>query len=392
MKTLKRTWAEISLDNLEHNYRALRARTPQGCKFLGVIKADAYGHGAVPVSGTLSELGCEYLAVSNLEEAVQLRRGGIRTPILILGYTPPEYADTMVFMDLTQEIHSLDYARALEERLRGTNYILNVHLKLDTGMGRIGFLAYGEHSELPQLAAFSQLTHLRVEGAFTHFSAADSRREDDERYTELQYTRFTSALAALDSYGIRPTLRHCANSAVTILHPEFSLDMVRGGIALYGCAPDVDCEGLLDLRPVMTLRTTIAQIRDVAAGTPISYGRTFTAPRDLRMAVLPIGYADGLSRGLSGKVSFRLRGQDVPVIGRICMDMCMVDITSAPDAKVGDELTLFGYDEDGARVPVERLAEASGTISYEILCTLSKRIARLYYSGGRQSEILQYIV
>ena len=392
MKTLKRTWAEISLDNLEHNYRALRARTPQGCKFLGVIKADAYGHGAVPVSGTLSELGCEYLAVSNLEEAVQLRRGGIRTPILILGYTPPEYADTMVFMDLTQEIHSLDYARALEERLRGTNYILNVHLKLDTGMGRIGFLAYGEHSELPQLAAFSQLTHLRVEGAFTHFSAADSRREDDERYTELQYARFTSALAELDGCGIRPTLRHCANSAVTILHPEYSLDMVRGGIALYGCAPDVDCEGLLDLRPVMTLRTTIAQIRDVAAGTPISYGRTFTAPRDLRMAVLPIGYADGLSRGLSGKVSFRLRGQDVPVIGRICMDMCMVDITNVPDAKVGDELTLFGYDEDGARVPVERLAEASGTISYEILCTLSKRIARLYYSGGRQSEILQYIV
>ena len=392
MKTLKRTWAEISLDNLEHNYRALRAHTPEGCKFLGVIKADAYGHGAVPVSGTLSELGCDYLAVSNLEEAVQLRRGGIRTPILILGYTPPEYADTMVFMDLTQEIHSLDYARALEERLRGTNYILNVHLKLDTGMGRIGFLAYGEHSELPQLAAFPQLTHLRVEGAFTHFSAADSRREDDERYTELQYKRFCDALAALDSYGIRPALRHCANSAVTILHPEFSLDMVRGGIALYGCAPDTDCEGLLDLRPVMTLRTTIAQIRDVAAGTPISYGRTFTAPRDLRMAVLPIGYADGLSRGLSGKVSFRLRGQDVPVIGRICMDMCMVDITSVPDAKVGDELTLFGYAEDGQRVPVERLAQASGTISYEILCTLSKRIARLYYSGGRQSEILQYIV
>ena len=392
MKTLKRTWAEISLDNLEHNYRALRAHIPQGCKFLGVIKADAYGHGAVPVSGTLSELGCEYLAVSNLEEAVQLRRGGIRTPILILGYTPPEYADTMVFMDLTQEIHSLDYARALEERLRGTNYILNVHLKLDTGMGRIGFLAYGEHSELPQLAAFSQLTHLRAEGVFTHFSAADSRREDDERYTELQYARFCDALAELDSYGLHPALRHCANSAVTILHPEYSLDMVRGGIALYGCAPDVDCEGLLDLRPVLTLRTTIAQIRDVAAGTPISYGRTFTAPRDLRMAVLPIGYADGLSRGLSGKVSFRLRGQDVPVIGRICMDMCMVDITSVSDAKAGDELTLFGYDDDGVRVPVERLAEASGTISYEILCTLSKRIARLYYSGGRQSEILQYIV
>ena len=392
MKTLKRTWAEISLDNLEHNYHALRSQTPEGCKFLGVIKADAYGHGAVPVSGTLSELGCEYLAVSNLEEAVQLRRGGIRTPVLILGYTPPEYADTMVFMDLTQEIHSMDYARALEERLRGTNYILNVHLKLDTGMGRIGFLAYGAHSELAQLRAFSQLTHLRAEGAFTHFSAADSRLADDEAYTETQYARFQAALAELESCGIRPALRHCANSAVTILHPEYSLDMVRGGIALYGCAPDRDCAGLLDLRPVMTLRTTIAQIRDVAAGTPISYGRTFTAPHDLRMAVLPVGYADGLSRSLSGKARFRLHGTDVPVIGRICMDMCMVDITNVPQAKVGDELTLFGYDEDGQCVPVERLAEASGTISYEILCTLSKRIARLYYSGGRQSEILQYIV
>ena len=392
MKTLKRTWAEISLDNLEHNYHALRAHIPQGCKFLGVIKADAYGHGAVPVSGTLSELGCEYLAVSNLEEAVQLRRGGIRTPVLILGYTPPEYADTMVFMDLTQEIHSMDYARALEERLRGTNYILNVHLKLDTGMGRIGFLAYGGHSELAQLRAFSRLTHLRAEGVFTHFSAADSRLADDEAYTETQYARFQAALAELEGYGIQPALRHCANSAVTILHPEYSLDMVRGGIALYGCAPDRDCVGLLDLRPVMTLRTTIAQIRDVAAGTPISYGRTFTAPHDLRMAVLPVGYADGLSRSLSGKARFRLHGVDVPVIGRICMDMCMVDITNVPQAKVGDELTLFGYDEDGQRVPVERLAEASGTISYEILCTLSKRIARLYYSGGRQSEILQYIV
>ena len=392
MKTLKRTWAEISLDNLEHNYHALRAHIPQGCKFLGVIKADAYGHGAVPVSGTLSELGCEYLAVSNLEEAVQLRRGGIRTPVLILGYTPPEYADTMVFMDLTQEIHSMDYARALEERLRGTNYILNVHLKLDTGMGRIGFLAYGGHSELAQLRAFSQLTHLRAEGVFTHFSAADSRLADDEAYTETQYARFQAALAELEGYGIHPALRHCANSAVTILHPEYSLDMVRGGIALYGCAPDRDCAGLLDLRPVMTLRTTIAQIRDVAAGTPISYGRTFTAPHDLRMAVLPVGYADGLSRSLSGRARFRLHGADVPVIGRICMDMCMVDITNVPQAKVGDELTLFGYDEDGQCVPVERLAEASGTISYEILCTLSKRIARLYYSGGRQSEILQYIV
>ncbi len=392
MKTLKRTWAEISLDDLEHNYRAIRAHIPPTCKFLGVMKADAYGHGAVSVSGKLTELGCDYLAVSNLEEAVQLRRAGVRLPVLILGYTPPEYADTMVFMDLTQEIHALDYAEALEERLRGTNYILNVHLKLDTGMGRIGFFSNGVTSELSQLSAVAALRHLHIEGVFTHFCVADSRAPEDIAFTRAQYRNFLDGVAALEQCGVHPELRHCANSGATILYPEYSLDMVRPGVALYGCAPSGDCAGVLDLRPVMTLRTTIAQIRDVAAGTSISYGRTYTAPRALRMAVLPVGYADGLWRCLSGKAKFRLHGKDVPVIGRICMDMCMVDITDVPEAKVGDVLTLFGYDEDGAVVPVERLSDAAGTISYELLCTISKRIARLYFAGGRQSEILQYIV
>ena len=387
MKTLKRTWAEVSLDNLEHNYRAIKNHIPEGCRFLGVMKADAYGHGAVPLSHALCELGAEYLAVSNLEEAIQLRRGGVRAPMLILGYTPASFADTMVFMDITQEVHSLEYAKELDTALAGTNYILNVHLKLDTGMTRIGFFAYDHERTLPELLEVCGLPHLHVEGVFTHFCVADSKAPEDEAFTRTQYARFTAMLDALAAHGIRPELRHCASSGATILYPELALDMVRPGIATYGHAPSEDAEGILDLRPLMTVRTTVAQLREIPAGTSISYGRTYTAERDMRVAVLPIGYADGLLRGLSGKVSFRIRGRMARSVGRICMDMCMV-----PGIRVGDEAALFGYDTDGTLLPCERIAQQAGTISYEILCGISKRIPRIYMQDGREQEILQYIV
>lgn len=392
MKTLKRTWAEVSLDNLEHNYRAIKNHIPEGCRFLGVMKADAYGHGAVPLSHALCELGAEYLAVSNLEEAIQLRRGGVRAPMLILGYTPASFADTMVFMDITQEVHSLEYAKELDTALAGTNYILNVHLKLDTGMTRIGFFAYDHERTLPELLEVCGLPHLHVEGVFTHFCVADSKAPKDEAFTRTQYARFTAMLDALAAHGIRPELRHCASSGATILYPELALDMVRPGIATYGHAPSEDAEGILDLRPLMTVRTTVAQLREIPAGTSISYGRTYTAERDMRVAVLPIGYADGLLRGLSGKVSFRIRGRMARSVGRICMDMCMVDVSEIPEIRVGDEAALFGYDTDGTLLPCERIAQQAGTISYEILCGISKRIPRIYMQDGREQEILQYIV
>ena len=392
MKTLKRTWAEVSLDNLEHNYRAIKNHIPEGCRFLGVMKADAYGHGAVPLSHALCELGAEYLAVSTLEEAIQLRRGGVRAPMLILGYTPASFADTMVFMDITQEVHSLEYAKELDTALAGTNYILNVHLKLDTGMTRIGFFAYDHERTLPELLEVCGLPHLHVEGVFTHFCVADSKAPEDEAFTRTQYARFTAMLDALAAHGIRPELRHCASSGATILYPELALDMVRPGIATYGHAPSEDAEGILDLRPLMTVRTTVAQLREIPAGTSISYGRTYTAERDMRVAVLPIGYADGLLRGLSGKVSFRIRGKMARSVGRICMDMCMVDVSEIPGIRVGDEAALFGYDTDGTLLPCERIAQQAGTISYEILCGISKRIPRIYMQDGREQEILQYIV
>lgn len=387
MKLLKRTWADVDLDALSCNVRSIREHLPAGTKFLGVMKADAYGHGAVPVSHALVELGADYLAVSNLEEAVQLRRGGIRAPILILGYTPPIYAENMIYLDLTQEVHSLEYARQLNEALSGTNFILNVHLKLDTGMTRIGFRTCEGEQVLEELLLAARLPHLQVEGAFMHFSVADSRAPSDVAYTKLQYQRFTEALAFLESNGLRPELRHCCNSGATLLYPEYALDMVRPGILTYGLCPSEDTRDIVKLKPLLRLYTTVSQIRDIPAGAEVSYGRTYQTPDTRRIAVFSIGYADGLSRSLSGKASFMLRGRAVPLVGRICMDMCMADITEVPEAQVGDEVTVIGPE-----LPCETLAEQLDTISYEILCSISKRIPRIYLQNGKQAEILQYIV
>lgn len=387
MKLLKRTWADVSLDALAHNYRAIRGHIPAGCKFLGVMKADAYGHGAVPMSHALVELGAEYLAVSNLEEAVQIRRGGIRAPILILGYTPAMYAENMLYLDLTQEVHSLDYAQALNEALSGTNFILNVHLKLDTGMTRIGFTAYGDEAAMQDLAAAARLPHLHVEGAFMHFSVADSRAQEDAAYTRLQYRRFQEALDFLAGAGIQPELRHCCNSGATLLYPQYALDMVRPGIMTYGLNPSADTAGILDLEPVLSLYTTVSQIRAFPAGVDVSYGRTYRTESPRRLAVLSIGYADGLLRSLSGRAAFLIRGRLAPVVGRICMDMCMVDVTDIPEAREGDTVAIISPQR-----PCEILADQLGTISYEVLCGINKRIPRIYLQGGKASEILQYIV
>ena len=323
---------------------------------------------------------------------MQIRRGEVRLPILILGYTPAEYAANMIFLDITQEVHSLEYARELNEALAGTNYILNVHLKLDTGMTRIGFFAYDDERTLDELRQVAQLPHLHIEGVFMHFCVADSRAEADVSFTKLQYKRFMDMLSAMAGVGIRPEIRHCCNSGATILYPEFALDMVRPGIITYGNAPSDELEGALSLRPMMSLHSMIAQVRTVPAGTDISYGRLYRTKEETRVAVLPIGYADGLSRLLTGKASFYLQGHQVPVIGRICMDMCMIDVSGVPEAKPGDVVTIFGYDDDGTLLPCERLARAQGTINYELLCQISKRIPRICHRGAETSQILQYIV
>lgn len=391
MKLLKRSWADISLDNLAHNYIQLRKNVPSSCKFLGVVKADAYGHGAVPISHYLRDMGADYLAVSNIEEALQLRRGGVKLPILILGYTPAVFAEDLLDMNIRQEVHSLDYAMELNQRLVGTDAVLPIHIKLDTGMSRLGFFAYDCESTLNELLAVSKLSHLHIEGIFMRFPVADSKEKGSIEFSKLQFSRFMTMLDNLKTVGIAPELRHCCNSAASILYPEYALDMIRPGIATYGIAPSAELAGAVDLRPLMSLHTTISQIRTFAPEVSVSYGRTYTTPDVRKIVVLTIGYADGLSRSFSNRTHFLLHGKRVPVLGRICMDMCMVDVTDVENARVGDKVTVFGTNE-GKTISVEELSDALQTIPYEILCGINKRIPRIYLDGKNRLEVLQYIV
>ena len=371
-QTQTRTWTEIDLSNLEHNYRALRAMLPQGCRFLGVVKADAYGHGAVPVARRLETLGAEYLAVACLDEALELRQAGITTPILILGYTPVERADSLLGNGITQTVYDVDMARALSDAAAAAGKTLKIHVKADTGMSRLGWLC-GEEDQSAAVEAIAQvcaLPGLEAEGIYTHFANADG----DEDYTMLQFTRFLDLLEALKDKGITFAIRHCAASAAALKFPCTHLDMVRPGIALYGHYPDPSCEGLdgPGLRPVMTLKTRVASVKTVPAGTTVSYGCTHVLDRETRLAALTIGYADGLPRLCSDKLEVLIGGQRAPVVGRICMDMCMADVTGL-DVAPGDEVEVFGE-----HLPIEDVAALAGTIQYELLCAVSPRVHRAY--------------
>lgn len=384
MEVQKRTWAEISLDHLEHNYRVIRDHIPKNCRFAGVVKADAYGHGAITVSRCLTELGADYLTVACLSEAMELRQAGITAPVLILGYTDPAFACFMAQQNITQEVHSLEYAALLNTELAKTGAVLQIHLKLDTGMGRIGFYARSEE-KLAEAVAAARMQYLSVEGAFTHFSVSDSRLTKDMQYTKQQYSLFADALSYLGDYGIHPEICHCCNSGGTQFYPEYHLDMVRPGIMLYGYPPVAEGELALPLKPVMSVKTRIIQIKEYPVGTDIGYGRTFTTTRPTKIAVLTVGYADGLSRLLSGKVEFLIRGHAAPQVGTICMDLCMVDVTHLPCVSVGDEAVLIGSDGSLTRT-AEDLARQMGTISYEVLCGFQKRVARIPIRHGARPE------
>ena len=389
MKQLKRTWAEIDLDALKHNVALLRRGLPQSTRFLGVVKADAYGHGAVPVARELEALGVEFLAVSNFEEALQLRRADIRLPILILGYTPPELAPEEAALEIRQEVHSLPYARELDAALSGSAKPLRVHLKADTGMSRLGFFAYGRPETVPEMLEAATLPHLEAEGLFMHFAVSDTPAED--AYTVLQHDRFQALIQALADGNLYPEIVHCANSAASIDWPEFAHDMIRPGIATYGLAASGDLRNHPALRPLMSLKTTIAAIRDFPADVTVSYGRTYRTPGPRRIAVCPIGYADGLPRRLSNAFSFLLHGKRVSQVGRICMDMCMVDITYVPEAQEGDTVTVIGRDGELENT-WDSMADQLGTISYELVCGISKRVPRVYIKEGTAVDSLRYIV
>jgi len=365
---MRRSWAEISLANIEHNYLTLKARLPEGSICLGVVKADSYGHGALPVARRLQALGCGYLAVATPEEAASLRAGGIGLPILILGPGGTDCASELADLGVTQAVGSLEQAEALSAALR-PGQVLKVHAKLETGMGRTGFPA--REAGIRDLCAAMALPGLEFEGVFTHFAMADV---PGDPYTKEQYDRFRAGIAAAEECsGKRFRIVHCANSGAVIHTPlEYACHMSRPGIALYGCFPDDVTEGV-DLRPAMALKSRVAAVTTHRAGDTIGYGRTYTCPRDMRVAVLPLGYADGLRRGLSNQLEVELCGVRVKQLGRICMDLCMLDVTDVPEAKVGSVATVFG-----GLVSVDELAQKTGTISYELCCAVSPRIPRVY--------------
>lgn len=373
MKDLqKRTWAEISLENIRHNYRAIRSSLPLGCRFLGVVKADAYGHGAVRVSRLLQEEGADYLAVSCLDEAMELRQGGISLPILILGHTPPEYTAQLVSLDITQTVTC--YAKALEysAAAAGLGRELKIHIKLDTGMSRLGYLCAGEHFDegVENIIESCRLPGLVHEGIYTHFAVSDQEDEESREYTRQQFKLFVDVLTAVEERsGISFPLRHCANSGAVVNYPETALDMVRPGLLLYGYGDG----GKLGLRPCMRLVTTVSTIKFYEPGTSISYGRRYVTDSRTRMGVLAIGYADGLFRAVSNKCAFAAGNGFAPQRGTICMDMCMVDLTELPEVDVGSQVELFGE-----KCSIWQLSEAAGTIPYELLCSVSKRVPRVY--------------
>ena len=387
---LKRTWAEIHLDRLQGNFQAIQASLAPGSQAMAVVKADGYGHGAAAAAKALREAGAAWFGVSNLEEAVQLRRAGIDGDILILSFTPPEEAGRLAEFAVTQTVLSRPYAEELDAAAQAAGVRVRVHLKVDTGMSRVGFLYHreGDEAVLDDMAAACRLPHLTAEGIFTHFASADE--EEDGGFTRRQFALFMDAVRRQEDRGVSFALRHCCNSATTLRYPEMHLDMVRPGIILYGLSPAPWMEGMLPLDPVMELKTTVSMIKDLPADTPVSYGRIYTTGEARRVATVPIGYADGYPRVLSNRADMLLAGRRVRVVGRVCMDQCMLDVTGL-DVRESMVATVFGRDGE-AFLPVEELADHMGTINYEVVCQISKRVPRLFVRDGQVVGQLNYIV
>ena len=374
---LKRTWAEIDLDNLAHNFGVIRRQVGPDAKLLGVVKADAYGHGAVRVAKKLEQLGAAYLAISNIDECTELRDGGVTLPVLMLGYTPADQGERIVRLDMTQAVPNVETARAYDDAAARAGKPMKVHIKLDTGMGRLGFQCDDAHfdASLRDILEVLQLKHLDVEGVFTHFAVSDEDAPEHVAFTGLQHERFQRMIGAVEQTGFRFRLKHCCNAGGIASHPEWAWDMVRCGIILYGTGGLAERMGM---KPVMRLKTTVATVKDFDPETSVSYGRTYFTDRPERIAVLSIGYADGLHRALSNKLTVLTPYGEAKQVGRICMDMCMIDATAQPELKPGDEVEIFGE-----RMLCETAAKQCGTISYELLCAASKRVPRIYFENGK---------
>ena len=374
MTTYSRVYAEIDLDAVLYNFESMRKNIKEGTQMIAVIKADAYGHGAVPIAHLMEER--DYIwgfATATAEEAMQLRKAGIRKPILILGYVFEEYDDVLIREDIRPTVFKKETAYRLSRKAKEQGRVLPIHLAVDTGMTRIGFADTKDSAEI--IKEISMLPGISIEGLFTHFARAD---ESDKTFAEKQLERYMAFADQLKELGIQIPIHHCSNSAGIIDLPQANLDVVRAGITIYGIYPSQEVKKeCVPLKPVMKLKSHIAYIKDVEEGVEISYGGTFTTKRKSRIATIPVGYADGYPRSLSGKGSVLIRGQRAPITGRICMDQFMVDVTDLQDVSELDEVTLLGEDRE-AVLPVEELSALSGRFPYEFVCNISQRVPRIY--------------
>lgn len=389
---LRRTWAQVDIDAIKHNFKEIRKTVGNDTEIMCVIKADGYGHGAVFLGQYYEKIGADRFAVSNIEEALQLRENGITKPILILGFTPAEMAKELADNNISQAVLSLDYAKELSDNAVKDGVTVSIHIKLDTGMSRIGFMYQNTERDKDSLNLIKEtcnLEGLSADGIFTHFAVSDEA-DEGKQATLHQLNCFTDAVEKLKSDGITFKTVHCSNSGAIIDYKQARFDCVRAGIILYGLAPSSKLAGKLDLRQAMQIKSVIAQIKTVPPDTAVSYGGTYVTEKNTTIATVPIGYADGYTRSLSGKAYMTVGGKKAPVVGRVCMDQVMIDITDIDGVKTGDEVTVIGNGENNT-ISFDEIAEMTGTINYELVCLVGKRVPRVYMRHGKNVGIMDCI-
>ncbi|MBR6694028.1 MAG: alanine racemase [Clostridia bacterium] len=386
MDYLKRTWAQIDIDALLHNFETIKKQT--NSKIAAVIKANAYGHGAATIAPFLEKAGASMFAVSNIEEAFELRRSGIKKDIIILGYTPAEYAESLANEEIIQTVYSLSYASALSQKAVECGVTIACHLKLDTGMSRLGFDCRNEElCGFADMIKTASLPGLKITGAFTHFATADRSGDENGEFTAMQYERFSVAVERLRAQGIELRDIHCCNSAGLMLDCDKHATLTRPGIILYGLMPDTGMEKTLPLLPVMNFYSTVSFVKTIKKGDTVSYGRHFTASHDMKVATVSVGYADGYPRALSCKGYMLINGKKAPILGNVCMDQTVVDVSEIEDVAAGTLATLWG---EG--LPAEEIASICDTIGYELVCGVSHRVPRVYKKDGNETEVVNYIL
>lgn len=383
MNSYMPTWAEIDLDNILHNYQSMKALTKDGTKVCAVIKANAYGHGSVMVAKHLEKNGCDYFGVATAWEALELRNNGIQTPILCLSYVEPSLYETLIQQNIDIPLFHYEVAEQVSAVAEKLGMFANIHVKLDTGMSRVGFVF--EEKSVDEIERISKLKYLNLKGIFTHFAMADTT---DPTITDEQFEKYHAVVNELEDRGIYFEIYHVCNSAGIMAYPEYHLDMVRLGISLYGHYPSDEMDrSKVQLKPAMTFKSKLTNVKTIEAGAGVSYGHRYHAEKSEKIATMPIGYADGFTRMLSGKANVGIRGKIYPVVGRICMDQSMIRVDE--EVQIGDEVTIFSPAEE---LSVERLANSLQTINYELLCMVQRRIPRVYFVGGKEVGEINYLL